>query len=129
MNFIERMKDTRMNSPMLSGMVYAMIAMVCLTVLLSLLLLMTDLKESAMSIYVYSIHGVSLLIGGFVAGKRAYTKGWFNGGMIGFIYSLIILLVGYLGFDASFSLETLGTIGGSFLVGAFGGIMGVNTRK
>ncbi|MDR6881756.1 putative membrane protein (TIGR04086 family) [Bacillus sp. 3255] len=75
------------------------------------------------------IHAVSLFIGGWVSGKRAETRGWYHGGLVGIVYFILIFLVGFLAFDAGLNLQSLQLLGILFASGALGGVLGVNTKK
>jgi len=97
--------------------------------ILSLLLWLTSMQENELSIYTYVVHGISVGIGGFVAGKRAGSKGWYQGGLTGALYGLIILIIGFLALDSPFDLAMIIGVAAVFLIGAVGGIMGVNTRN
>ncbi|GIP31396.1 TIGR04086 family membrane protein [Paenibacillus sp. J2TS4] len=119
----------RIHSPILAGLLYAFIIMSIAAVLTSLILMLTDQKEDALPAYAYIIHTVSLCLGGWIAGKRAELKGWYYGGILGLIYSIIIILIGFLGFDKGFDLNTILFSAASFFIGALGGIIGVNTNK
>ncbi|GIP39227.1 membrane protein [Paenibacillus sp. J31TS4] len=116
-------------SPILSGLLYAFVVMSIAAVVTSLILMLTDQKEDALPTYAYIIHAVALLLGGWVAGKRAEMKGWYYGAVLGVIYALVVILIGFLGFDKGLDLQTLLFTCLSFGVGAIGGILGVNTRK
>lgn len=116
-------------SPVFAGLVYAMLVAGTATVVLSLLLAATGLKEQSLPLYVYVIHGFSVLTGGFVTAKRAAEKGWYKGGLLGVLYGLIVWLVSFLGFDVGFSLQTIYFWAGCFLVGAIGGIFGINAGR
>lgn len=110
------------------GVLYAFVSMGIITVIVSLLLLFTSMKEQSLSFYIYIIHGIALIIGGIITGKRIERKGWYYGGMMGLIYSIVIMLIGFLGFDASFNLATVSLIVLSFSSGALGGMIGVNMK-
>jgi putative membrane protein (TIGR04086 family) len=116
-------------SPLFSGLVYAMIFMLLGTMMTSLLMLATDMQESSVQSYTMSIHGVAMFVGGIIAGKRSGSKGWYHGGMLGLVYSFIVWLIGFLAYDAGLSSDTLFLLGVSFLAGAFGGMIGVNLKR
>ena len=61
-------------SPIAAGLAYAWLVALAATVLVSLLLSLTGLKEQSLPLYVYMIHGLSVLTGGFIAAKRAGKK-------------------------------------------------------
>lgn len=116
-------------SPLFAGLVYAA-AVACLsTILLSLLLALTGLREDTLPVYVYFIHGISTAVGGFVAARRSGEKGWYRGGMLGAIYALAVTLISFLGFDARLSTQSFIFLFVCFAVGAIGGMLGVNTRR
>jgi putative membrane protein (TIGR04086 family) len=116
-------------SPLFSGLMYAMVFMLLGTLMTSLLMLATNLQESSLYSYTMSVHGVAMLIGGLVAGKRSGTKGWYHGGLLGLLYACIVWIIGFLAYDAGFSEQTLVLLGLSFAAGALGGILGVNLKK
>ena len=116
-------------SQVTAGLVYAMIIACISTILLSLLLAISGLKEQSLPAYIYFIHGLSVFIGGFVTAKRAGEKGWYRGGLLGVVYGIIVALISYLGFDASLSTQTLYFLAICFIAGAFGGMLGINARR
>lgn len=119
----------RMKPPLLTGLVYAFIFMAICTLVLSFMLWLSDLGEHSLSSAAYVIYGMSVLAGGFVSGRHSLRKGWLNGSFVGLVYATIIILVGFLGFDAKLHLETLFLVLVCLASSAVGGILGVNTRK
>jgi putative membrane protein (TIGR04086 family) len=126
MNFVTR---TGKLTPLLSGIVWAFIFMAILTVILSFLLWLTDLKEENLKISAYIIHVIALIIGGFQSGRKGEEKGWYNGAMLGTVYAILVMLIGFLAFDASFGWQAIVYVLVAALCGSLGGIVGVNTRK
>ena len=129
---METKNDTsrvRIQSPILSGLLYAFIIMSIAAVITSLILMLTDQKEDALPAYAYIIHTISLCLGGWVAGRKAEMKGWYYGGILGLVYSVIIIMIGFLGFEKGYDLNTILFSAASFFIGALGGIIGVNTHK
>ncbi|MFS1513841.1 TIGR04086 family membrane protein [Chengkuizengella sp. SCS-71B] len=125
-------KATQMRSfsPMLSGIFYAFVALAILTLITSIILKFSSMKESSLDTYVYFIHGLSLLIGGFISGRGKGTRGWYYGGLLGIMYSILILMISFLGFDSLIlTTKSMMFIALSFLLGAVGGIFGVNFKK
>ncbi len=121
--------SNRLSSPLLSGLIYSFIVMGITTLATSLLLTLTSQDEQVLSIYAFIIHALSLCVGGWMAGKRSGEKGWYYGGICGTIYGIIVVLVGFLGFDQSIDLQSLFLLLGSFVISAIGGMVGVNTSK
>jgi putative membrane protein (TIGR04086 family) len=129
MNPMKQASQVRISSPMLSGLAYAFITMAVAALVSSLLLIAADQGEDALPTYAIIIHGLSALAGSFVCGRRSTSKGWYHGGVLGLLYIAIVLLVGFLSFDRDFNWNTLLFAAGAFVVGAFGGILGVNTKR
>ena len=74
-------------------------------------------------------YGVSILAGGVASGRRSDSRGWYHGGMLGLVYSVIILIIAFLAYDQGFSMQTLYVTLLTFASGALGGIIGVNTKR
>lgn len=116
-------------SPLLSGLLYSILYMLVGTLLASLLMLGTSIPESSWVTLTFCIHGMAMLAGGFISGKRSGQKGWYYGGTLGLLYSVTVWIVGFLAYDAGFSLQTLYLLLLALGVGAIGGIVGVNMKK
>jgi putative membrane protein (TIGR04086 family) len=119
----------RTGSPLLTGLLYSLVSMAVATVIVSLFLKFTGMKEGSMMTSVYVIHSVSLFIGGLVSGQKAGKRGWYYGGIMGILYSIVIVLIGFLSYDAALTIYTLVLFVLSFVTGAFGGMIGVNLRR
>ncbi|MGO4528864.1 TIGR04086 family membrane protein [Paenibacillus sp. 2TAF8] len=129
MQLIRRLFSFRVSNPILSGLYHAFVWMFIGALVLSFFLWMSDLREQELSTYTYVVHGLSLLIGGFIAGKRSGEKGWYYGGLTGIVYGLLVLLIGFLALDASFNWKDSLQLLIAFLLSALGGIFGVNTQR
>lgn len=115
--------------PMLAGLAYALIWLAAGALLLSLLLHLTDMKESELGTYAMIVHGCSSLAGGFTCGKRSFRRGWYNGALLGVLYGIIVIIVSFLAVNASISLHSLLMLGVVLLAGALGGMVGVNMSR
>lgn len=129
MKTVGNVNSVTLKPPIITGLIYSFIFMAICTIVLSLMLWLSNFAESSLSAAAYIIHGASVLAGGFIGGRHSLRGGWFNGGIVGITYALIIILVGFLGFDAGLSLQTLLLIAICAASAAVGGILGVNTRK
>jgi putative membrane protein (TIGR04086 family) len=116
-------------SPLFSGMIYAFITMAISSLLFSLVLTLTNQSEDSLPFFVYLIHALSIFIGSYVCGKRSDQRGWYHGGILGLVYAVIIILIGFLSFNNGISLHTLLILIVAYLLGALGGILGVNHIK
>lgn len=130
MNLKAIANSTKKNThPVFSGLIYAFIITIGFVLIYSFLLYFTSLSDSHLSRLTYIITAISLTSGGFVSGKRAGQKGWYYGGLTGVTYGLILAIIAFLAFDASFNLNGLVLIVLTLLFGSLGGIFGVNTSK
>jgi putative membrane protein (TIGR04086 family) len=126
---IKNKAAVRLTSPLFSGMVYAFITMAISSLLYSFVLALTKQNEDSLTFFVYLIHALAIFIGSYASGKRINNRGWYHGGILGLVYAIIIVLIGFLSFDNGISLQTLLAIIAAYLIGAFGGILGVNHTK
>lgn len=115
--------------PVLSGLAWSFALLLLSTLILSLLLAATGLTEDSLPVYVYFIHGISVFVGGFIAARRSGHKGWYHGGLLGVVYGLIVSLISWLGFDASWSPDTVMFFVICFATGALGGMFGINAGR
>ncbi|CAM4131092.1 TIGR04086 family membrane protein [Paenibacillus alkaliterrae] len=116
-------------SPLLAGVLFSIIWLAAGALLLSLFLHFSEMKESSLPAYAFSIHAVSALAGGFTAGKRSESKGWYNGSLLGLLYGTIIIIVSFLASNTSLSWHSASLLGAALLAGALGGMIGVNLKK
>ena len=126
---MQHTEKTPLAVPILGGMIWAFGMMAVGALFVSLMLALTDQKESSLPTATLVIHGLSAVIGGLVAGKKSGARGWYAGGATGILYAVMLFLIGFLGFDREFQLQSLLFVAAAFAVGAFGGILGVNMKK
>lgn len=111
---------------MLFGLITILVIILSVSFIISLLLRFTSLTEASFSWVVMGLTFIALLIGGFVSGGSSKQKGWMVGAGTGILYSLLVFLVQYLGYNTTFSLEQY-LFHAAFIVTAIvGGIFGVN---
>ncbi|MCZ8514614.1 TIGR04086 family membrane protein [Paenibacillus filicis] len=116
-------------SPLWSGFAAAGLSTLVGTLAVSLLLLGTSWPESSWLGATLTIHGIAMLLGGIMSGKRSSSRGWYHGGLLGLVYTGAIWMIGFLAFDNGFTKEMLVLAGLAFVMGALGGIIGVNLKK
>jgi putative membrane protein (TIGR04086 family) len=114
------------STSVITGLLYTLGMVLVCALITALLLSFTNLRESSLPYFTYGINVASLLLGGFVTGRGCGGKGWYYGGLTGLSYFLLVLLIGFLGFDTPMKWVTLLYLLGAFLIGAIGGIFGVN---
>ncbi|SFS58794.1 TIGR04086 family membrane protein [Paenibacillus sp. BC26] len=128
-NAMKNVPKVHMASPMLAGILYASIWLALGAILLSSMLRWGSMQETQLPLYSLIVHGFSSLAGGFVSGRRSGMRGWYYGGMLGIAYGLLILLVSFLSTNTGISGRTFTMLVETLLCGAFGGMIGVNTKR
>lgn len=116
-------------SPLFRGLLTTFIFLFAASLIVSLLILWTEMKEQSLSLYAFLIHGLSIFAGGLASGRKAEKKGWYHGAVLGIVYSLLILAISYFGFDSTLGINALTLFLLSLVIGALGGAIGVNVRK
>ncbi|MCM3587697.1 TIGR04086 family membrane protein [Mesobacillus maritimus] len=121
------MESRSLGLSVLYGVIAIFVLAIISSLIFSLLLTFTSLRESSMQYIVTTVSFISLFIGGFITGRNGKQKGWLIGGVTGLIYSIIIFLFQYLGHDSLFSSEQIIYHTCYILTAMMGAILGVNT--
>ncbi|WP_223069203.1 TIGR04086 family membrane protein [Paenibacillus caui] len=129
MEFIRRFVPFRIPGATLSGLWYAYFWMMLGALALSLLLKWSSLEEQDLTSCTYGVHAISVLLGGYVSGKRSERRGWYQGGLTGTLYGVLLFVISFLALDYSFEFGDFLFFIPAFLIGAAGGIFGKNARK
>jgi len=129
MYLMRRLFSWKITNPVLSGICRSFLWMLLGAFILSLLLWGSGLQEKDLSMYTYIVHGLAVFLGGLTAGQRADRKGWYQGSLTGGFYGVIILLVGFLALDSALTGSDALWIMAAALIGAIGGMFGVNLQK
>ncbi|USG64098.1 TIGR04086 family membrane protein [Brevibacillus ruminantium] len=112
-----------------AGLLYTLGLVLIGALLVAVLLSFTSIRESSLPYFTYVINTIALLVGGYVTGRRCGGKGWYYGGLTGIFYFLLIILIGFLGFDAPMQWGTFLYLIGAFAMASIGGIFGVNAAS
>ncbi|MGM7720994.1 TIGR04086 family membrane protein [Metabacillus sp. Hm71] len=120
------METKKWGKAVLYGLVTIFIIALATSLVFSLLLKFTSLKESSITWLLVGLSVLALFIGGFVAGGNGKEKGWLVGGITALLYSLIIFLFKFLGYGLIFNMEDFMYHGGFLLAAMIGGVFGVN---
>ncbi|HAA43359.1 MAG TPA: TIGR04086 family membrane protein [Ruminiclostridium sp.] len=94
------------------------------------ILILTDFPQKYISTFVIITTLLSVVIAGWSSTKHIKSKGWLNGGIVGFFYMLVLFLLSsssYGDFSINIHVITMFIIG--TLTGSIGGILGINLRK
>lgn len=113
-------------SAVLYGIIVIFLLLVISSLVISLILKFTSVGESSLQFITTAISFVVLFVGGFISGGKGKQKGWLIGGLTGIVYSLVIFLFQYLGFDKLFSINQVIYHVCYILTAMMGAILGVN---
>ncbi len=114
---------------MIYGLITVLLIILSVSFIISLLLRFTSLTETSFNWVISALTFISLLVGGFVSGGKSKQKGWIVGAGTGLLYSLLVFLVQFLGYNSTFSTEQYLLHGGYMLTAIIGGILGVNVIR
>jgi len=115
---------------LLKGLLASYIITIPAFLLFALILTNVDFPQKLVTPMVIIITVVSVVTAGSVSTRGVRSKGWLNGGIVGFIYMLILYLfssIVYKNFSIDTNVVTMMVIG--VLSGAIGGIMSINSKK
>ncbi|MBA9088269.1 putative membrane protein (TIGR04086 family) [Fontibacillus solani] len=129
MHYIRLIFSFRLSHPTLSGLWYAFLWMMIGALGLSLLLQSEIIEETDLTLYIYIVHSLSALFGGLVSGKRAGRKGLYQGAVTGLFYGVLLFIISFLALDSSLTFSDLSLLIPALLIGAAGGVLGVNLHK
>jgi putative membrane protein (TIGR04086 family) len=110
-----------------SGMKYSLALVLIAIALLAILYMVGwDWMNNDRIVYEY-INYAAVVLGGFIAGTKLKAKGWLSGVLLAVVYwVLMLLLTKILGVQPITLQHSLIRIGIAALLGALGGIIGVN---
>ncbi|WP_018753206.1 TIGR04086 family membrane protein [Paenibacillus sanguinis] len=129
MHLLRRFFGFRLTQPTIAGLWYGFLWMMIGALILSLLLQGELVEEVQLGLFAYIVHGIAVFFGGMVSGKRAQQKGWYRGTLTGFLYVLLLLIISFLALDHSLALKDWLLIMPGIIIGAAGGILGVNLSR
>ncbi|MEH7251997.1 TIGR04086 family membrane protein [Neobacillus niacini] len=110
----------------LYGLIFIFLFAIVSSTIFSLILKFTSVRENSLQYVITAISFIGLFGGGFLSGGKRKQKGWLIGGLTGLIYSFIVLLSQYLGYDRLFDIEQFIYHVCYTLIAMMGGILGVN---
>ncbi|MNC36995.1 hypothetical protein D3C75_855430 [compost metagenome] len=129
MHYIRLIFSFKLSHPTLSGLWYAFLWMMIGALGLSLLLQSDIIEETDLNLYIYIVHSLSALFGGLVSGKRAGRKGLYQGAVTGLFYGVLLFIISFLALDSSLTLSDLSLLLPALIIGAIGGVLGVNLHR
>jgi putative membrane protein (TIGR04086 family) len=111
----------------LRGAIAGLLVTLFLLCLLAIAMLWLDLDDRPTRMIMDVLGGAGALVAGFAAGREARVGGLVHGGVTGFIFTLMLLVIGVLFFGAAFALwPWLLRLAAGTALGALGGVAGIN---
>ena len=113
----------------LKGVGISLISTVIMLIIFYIILTYTSINENVINPVIMIITAISVLMGSSIGNIKIRKNGLINGGMIGFIYILLIYLISsILNWRFSLNIQSLIMIIVGIIFGILGGIIGVNRR-
>ena len=113
----------------IKGTAISFLATIIALTVFAVLLTYTELSENTIKPVVITVTGISILIGSSIGTRKIRNNGLITGGIIGFLYILIIYVISSA-LNTNFAIDWVSAImiGVGIVGGIFGGIIGVNTK-
>lgn len=90
---------------------------------------LAPLSMGAVRSTMFVISIVVMFAASFLAGRKARSGGWLAGAIVTGVYGLVMVILGWLtGASPILSLKWILTLITALLIGAMGGIVGLNTK-
>ncbi len=111
-----------------SSLIALAISLVLLT-LLAVVMVQRSIPDSLTSILTYVAAGAGSLAGGFLCSRGIGSKGLINGLMAGAFMFVLLYLLGFIVSGRTSGAGALPILLATILLGAVGGIVGINAKK
>jgi putative membrane protein (TIGR04086 family) len=121
-----KIESKSFGTSVLYGLIFIFLFAAFSSLIFSFILRFTSVREISLQYIITVISFIGLFGGGFLSGGKGKQKGWLIGGLTGLIYSLIVFLFQYLGYDRLFTSEQIIYHICYTLIAMMGGILGVN---
>ena len=118
----------RLLSSSLYGILMILILVIAASLVSSVLLRFTALQEGNFTWILLGFSFLAVFIGGFISGGRSGQRGWLAGATTAALYTTLIFVVQFLGFNQGFNTEQWLIHSGYLLAAVLGGMLGVNVR-
>lgn len=113
----------------LKSLAFALVLTAILLLIVAALLTFTPLKEDKIPILNTIIMILSIVLGSIRLAFKVEEKGWLNGGLIGILYFLLLVLINFIFIKPFiFDIYTIGKFFICLIAGIIGGMIGVNIK-
>ena len=116
-----------MHIKFLKGLSFSILFTLVLFLLFAVILRFSNISDTIIPGIVLIVSIISILCGASICTKNAKSQGWLWGGSVGAAYALLLYSISSLmstGFSPTYT--TIYLISGYILIGAIGGIIGIN---
>ena len=114
---------------LLKGILISYLVTFLILTIISLLLTYTNLKESSIPILTTVVMIVSIVLGSIYLTLKIGEKGWLNGGIIGLLYIVILIILNKIFIKPfMFNMYFITKIIVSLVIGIIGGMIGINLK-
>lgn len=114
---------------MIKPFIYIISSILILTALTTVLNYFNIFNEVALNISKIITIIVSLIIGGFLIGKKSQNKGWLSGLKLGIVFIVFILIFNFLALNYAFKLHDLIYFFIILVSTILGSMIGINSKK
>ena len=112
------------------GVVVAFVVSVLLMAVYAGVLVSSSVSEASVDVVIIGITGISIMIGSILVNVKMNKNGLINGGIIGFIYILIMYVISSMvSNDYTLNKSSIIMIIVSIVLGMLGGIIGINKKQ
>ena len=112
------------------GVVVSFVVSILMMFVYAGVLVSSSVSEASVDVVIIGITGISIMIGSILVNVKMNKNGLINGGLIGFIYILIMyLLSSILSNDYALNKSSIIMIIVSIVLGMLGGIIGINKKQ
>jgi len=114
----------------LKGAALAFVISIVLLLVCAVIMTYSPIPDGAIRGVTIAVSGISILIASISAARKSKRQGWLSGASAGLLYAVLLYLFGSLiMLDFSITLSTVIVFALGFLLGAFGGIIGINMKS
>ncbi|TMW73973.1 TIGR04086 family membrane protein [Alteribacter natronophilus] len=120
------MAQRQLFSSALYGILAILILVLSASLIVSFILRFTSMDEGSFAWFLILFSFLAMFIGGFISGGKAKHKGWIAGAATAVLYTAVIFLVQFLGYNQLFDMQQTLMHAGYTGASVLGGILGVN---
>ena len=114
----------------LKGVALAFVTSIVLLLICAVIMTYSPIPDGASRAVTIVVSGISILFASIVTARKSKRQGWLTGASCGLLYAVLLYLFGSLILlDFSMTLSTGIVFLLGLLLGAGGGIVGINTKK